>query len=114
MANAVQGGVERFTFHDLRAKAASGKGTIEEAAALLGHASSETTKRGPRLENSVQNYLARFNKNNLLSMPIAHLFWTFCAKNFEPTQLLGRMRGSDYEPGGREFESLRARHNSNG
>jgi integrase len=45
MAKAVQACVERFTFHDLRAKAASDKGTIEEAAALLGHASSETTKR---------------------------------------------------------------------
>ncbi|MGA2565035.1 MAG: hypothetical protein ABSF96_15920 [Steroidobacteraceae bacterium] len=31
--------------HDLRAEAASDEGTIEEAVALLGHASSETTKR---------------------------------------------------------------------
>ena len=46
-------------------------------------------------------------------MPIAHLFWTFCAKNFELTQLLGRTRGSGYEPGGREFESLRARQSIN-
>jgi hypothetical protein len=32
-------------------------------------------------------------------MPIAHLFWTFGGMNFEPTQLLGRARGSGYEPG---------------
>jgi integrase len=41
----VEQGGTRFTFHDLRAKAASEKATIEEAAALLGHASTETTKR---------------------------------------------------------------------
>jgi integrase len=35
---------ERFTFHDLRAKCASDKTTLEGAAALLGHASSTTTK----------------------------------------------------------------------
>jgi integrase len=35
---------ERFTFHDLRAKCASDKEGLEEAAALLGHASSQTTK----------------------------------------------------------------------
>jgi integrase len=45
LAKAVQAGVERFTFHDLRAEAASDKGTIEEAAAPFGHGSSETTKR---------------------------------------------------------------------
>jgi integrase len=39
-----QGG-KRFTFHDLRAKAGSDKETIEEAQALLGHGSPETTKR---------------------------------------------------------------------
>jgi hypothetical protein len=38
------GGV-RFTFHDLRAKAASDKGSLVEAQELLGHASPETTKR---------------------------------------------------------------------
>jgi integrase len=38
------GGV-RFTFHDLRAKAGSDTETLEQAQALLGHASSETTKR---------------------------------------------------------------------
>jgi integrase len=38
------GGV-RFTFHDLRAKAGSDTATLEQAQALLGHASSETTKR---------------------------------------------------------------------
>ena len=43
------------------------------------------------LENSVQNYIARFNKNNLLSVPIAH--WTFDSMNIELTQLLGRTRG---------------------
>ena len=37
----------------------------------------------------------------------------FDGMTFEPTQLLGRARGSGYEPGGREFESLRARHKSN-
>lgn len=45
MDRAVEQGVARFTFHDLRAKAASDKASIEEAQALLGHASSETTKR---------------------------------------------------------------------
>jgi integrase len=35
---------QRFTFHDLRAKCASDKKTLEEATALLGHASSTTTK----------------------------------------------------------------------
>jgi integrase len=38
------GGV-RFTFHDLRAKAASDAESVEQAQALLGHASVETTKR---------------------------------------------------------------------
>jgi integrase len=37
--------VEDATLHDLRAKAASDKDSIESAQALLGHASSETTKR---------------------------------------------------------------------
>lgn len=45
MNKAVDMGVKRFTFHDLRAKAASDKGTLGEAQALLGHASSDTTKR---------------------------------------------------------------------
>ena len=35
---------ERFTFHDLRAKCASDKIGLEDAATLLGHASSQTTK----------------------------------------------------------------------
>jgi integrase len=41
----VETGGQRIQFKDLRAKAASDKDTIEEAAALLGHASTETTKR---------------------------------------------------------------------
>jgi integrase len=45
MAKWTKAGCEPFTFHDLRAKAASDMATIEEAAALLGHASTETTKR---------------------------------------------------------------------
>lgn len=45
MAKFVGRGGVRFTFHDLRAKAGSDKATIEEAQALLGHASPETTKR---------------------------------------------------------------------
>jgi integrase len=45
MVKYVATGGENFHFHDLRAKAASEKDTIEEAAALLGHASTETTKR---------------------------------------------------------------------
>lgn len=45
MAVFVRRGGVRFTFHDLRAKAASDMGTVEGAQALLGHASSETTKR---------------------------------------------------------------------
>lgn len=45
MKKFVNAGGARFNFHDLRAKAASDKGTIEEAQALLGHASTETTKR---------------------------------------------------------------------
>jgi integrase len=45
MRRYVKSGGERFTFHDLRAKAASDMGTIAEAQALLGHASPETTKR---------------------------------------------------------------------
>jgi len=45
MAEYMKAGGQRFTFHDLRAKAGSDKATIEEAQALLGHASSETTKR---------------------------------------------------------------------
>jgi integrase len=44
-AKFVAPGRQRFTFHDLRAKAGAIKATIEEAQALLGHASSETTKR---------------------------------------------------------------------
>jgi integrase len=39
---------ERFTFHDLRAKCASDKTSLEGAAALLGHASSTTTKTNYR------------------------------------------------------------------
>jgi integrase len=39
-----QGGVH-CTFHDLRAKAGSDKPDLESASALLGHASTETTKR---------------------------------------------------------------------
>lgn len=45
MGRYVAQGGQRFTFHDLRAKAASDKASVEEAAALLGHASAETTKR---------------------------------------------------------------------
>jgi hypothetical protein len=45
MRRFVEAGGVRFTFHDLRAKAASDKGSVEEAQALLGHASAETTKR---------------------------------------------------------------------
>lgn len=41
----VKSGGVRFTFHDLRAKAASDKDSVDEARDLLGHASSETTKR---------------------------------------------------------------------
>jgi integrase len=36
--------VERFTFHDLRAKCASDKTSLEGAAALLSHATATTTK----------------------------------------------------------------------
>ena len=39
---------ERYTFHDLRAKCASDKTSLEGAAALLGHASSATTKNTHR------------------------------------------------------------------
>jgi integrase len=35
---------ERFTFHDFRAKCASDKIGLEDAATLLGQASSQTTK----------------------------------------------------------------------
>jgi integrase len=45
MGKYVATGGERYQFRDLRAKAASDKDTIEEASALLGHASTETTKR---------------------------------------------------------------------
>lgn len=45
MQRFVDGGGARFTFQDIRAKAGSDKATIEEAQALLGHASPETTKR---------------------------------------------------------------------
>ena len=45
MAKWVAQGGERFTFHDIRAKCASDKATLGGAAALLGHASSDTTKR---------------------------------------------------------------------
>jgi len=45
MSRYVAQGGQRFTFHDLRAKAASDKASIEEAANLLGHSSTETTKR---------------------------------------------------------------------
>jgi integrase len=45
MERYVAAGGTRFTFHDIRAKAASDKGSVEEAQALLGHASPETTKR---------------------------------------------------------------------
>lgn len=44
MAKAVQAGVQRFTFHDLRAKCASDKERLEDAQALLGHSSMATTK----------------------------------------------------------------------
>jgi integrase len=45
MTKHVAKGGEHFTFHDLRAKAASDKGSAEDAAALLGHASTDTTRR---------------------------------------------------------------------
>lgn len=45
MKKFVDAGGERFTFHDLRAKAASDKETLAEAQALLGHQSPETTER---------------------------------------------------------------------
>lgn len=45
MRKYVDAGGVRFTFHDLRAKAASDMQTIEGAQALLGHSSPETTKR---------------------------------------------------------------------
>jgi integrase len=45
MLRYVEAGGARFTFHDLRAKAGSDTATLEQAQALLGHASSETTKR---------------------------------------------------------------------
>jgi integrase len=45
MKKFVASGGVRFTFHDLRAKAASDMPTIEAAQALLGHTSAETTKR---------------------------------------------------------------------
>jgi integrase len=45
MVKFVRRGGVRFTFHDIRAKAASDMATVEAAQALLGHASSETTKR---------------------------------------------------------------------
>jgi integrase len=45
MQRFVDAGGVRFTFHDLRAKAGSDTATLEQAQALLGHASSETTKR---------------------------------------------------------------------
>lgn len=44
MRRYVNAGGMRFTFHDLRAKAASDMPTIEAAQALLGHGSPETTK----------------------------------------------------------------------
>lgn len=45
MRRYVESGGCRFTFHDLRAKAGSDKETLEGAAALLGHSTTETTKR---------------------------------------------------------------------
>ena len=45
MAKYVRQGGKRFTFHDLRAKAASDMQSVEGAAALLGHASTDTTRR---------------------------------------------------------------------
>lgn len=44
MNKAVKNGMPRYTYHDLRAKCASDKDRIEDAQALLGHASSVTTK----------------------------------------------------------------------
>lgn len=44
MNRAVAKGVLRYTYHDLRAKCASDKERLDEAQALLGHASSATTK----------------------------------------------------------------------
>ena len=44
MAKAVEKGVPRFTFHDLRAKSASDD-TLQAATERLGHTSEETTKR---------------------------------------------------------------------
>lgn len=44
MQRYVAAGGTRFTFHDLRAKAATDKDSLEEAQALLGHRSPETTK----------------------------------------------------------------------
>jgi integrase len=44
MAKHVKAGGQRFTFHDLRSVAAD-EGTLEEARARLGHASSSTTQR---------------------------------------------------------------------
>jgi integrase len=45
MARAVKAGVERFTEHDLRAKAASDAGSLEHARALLAHADSRITEK---------------------------------------------------------------------
>lgn len=45
MARFVEQGGTRFTFHDLRAKAASDMGSLEEARDLLGHSSTDTTAR---------------------------------------------------------------------
>lgn len=45
MRKAVDGGVERFQFRDLRAKNASDSDSIQEASDRLGHASTDITKR---------------------------------------------------------------------
>lgn len=45
MASAVKAGVERFTFHDLRAKSISDAGTLEEGQLRAGHADPRITQR---------------------------------------------------------------------
>ena len=45
MAKAVEAGVERFTFHDLRAKSLSDAGSLQEAATRGGHADPRVTAR---------------------------------------------------------------------
>jgi integrase len=59
-----RGVCKRWTFHNLRTKAGSDKATLWEAQALLGHASSDTTKRHYKANMTVAEPVKRVRRQN--------------------------------------------------